>query len=97
MGNVADGGLSRVFRTEFAGPSGSACCRTSLLGIGMLFSQTDWRRRYLVFAGGACERDGYSGAARAVHLGTVSSLGRANNRENPRGQATAALSGSSRG
>src|SRR5437667_12531989 len=52
LGNFADSGLSRLFRTEFAGPSRSACCRTDFLGIGVLRSKTDWRSRYLVFAGG---------------------------------------------
>src|SRR6266700_1994953 len=71
MGNFADGGLSRVFRTEFAGPSGSACCRTNLLGIGILRSTADWRRRYLVFAGCAGERDGDSSAAGAAVMGAL--------------------------
>src|SRR6266700_3214864 len=71
LGNFADGTLSCVFCAEFAGPGGSACCRTDLLGIRILFPQTHWRSRYLVFAGGASERDSDSSAAGAAVMGSL--------------------------
>src|SRR6266567_1836297 len=71
MGNVADGGLSRVFRTEFAGPSGSACCRTNLLGIGMLCAPAHGSVGDLVFARCAGERDSDSSAAGVVVMGAL--------------------------
>ena len=54
VGDILDGGLSRVLCAEFAGASGLTGRRIYFLGAGVLRPQTSVARGNLVFACGAC-------------------------------------------